>query len=641
MKDNLTWKQKRALNELKNNKEIIIKEADKGSAVVIMSKHFYKSKILEILNDSNNYEKTSKNFDKDTMKNIHVLCQKFNDHLTEKEIDYVTKFEYRTSNFYGLPKIHKSKLLKDAIVDQNSAIIQLYCPNDLTFRPIVAGPVCPTHRLSNMIDILLQPFMTKIASYIKDDFHFLNFVPDEIPEDSLLCTFDVVSLYSNIPHSLGIEAITYWIEKYPGVIPHRIPKDFIIDSIRLILNNNYFQFGDLNFKQINGTAMGTKMAPTYATLTLAFLENKLYNEIEFKFDSTVKAVFVKSWKRYLDDCFIIWNNAWGNINVLFNILQCLHKDIKFTMHCSETELPFLDILVIKSKDKLLTDIYYKATDTKQYLHFKSSHPRNCKLNIPYNLARRICTIVKTPDLRTKRLNELFACLTSRGYPHKLIEHGIRKAEGIPIHVLRNCEKQKDTADTLAYVSTFNPRHPEIFNLIYNNIPILKCSVKMNNVMKDVKLIKSKRQPRNLKKILTQAKFEDSESTPQISKCNRPRCKICPIIIQGEKIHFSATDEDFIVKSNLTCESRNVVYVLNCSNCNDQYIGSTKNFANRVTLHRSQIRNECYRNLEVSKHIHTCGKNNFRISPFYQCSNESQLLIKENYFISKYKPSLNR
>ncbi|KAJ8031701.1 hypothetical protein HOLleu_24977 [Holothuria leucospilota] len=126
-----------------------------------------------------------------------------------------------------------------------------------------------------MIDILHQPFMTKIANYIKDDFQFLNFIPDEIPEDSLLCTFDVVSLYSNIPHSLGIEAITYWTEKYPGVLPHRIPKDFIIDSICLILNNNYFQFGNLNFKQINGTAMGTNMAPTYATLTLAFFENKL------------------------------------------------------------------------------------------------------------------------------------------------------------------------------------------------------------------------------------------------------------------------------------------------------------------------------------------------------------------------------
>lgn len=306
------------------------------------------------------------------MKNIHVLCQNFNLNLTNKEIDYVKNSDYRTSNFYGLPKIHKSKLLKEAIDDQNLTIIQLYCPSDLSFLPIVAGPVCPTRRLSDMIDILLQPFMTKIASYIKDDFHFLNFILDEVPEDSLLCTLDVVSLYSNIPHSLCIEAITYWIEKYPGVLPHGISKDFIIDSICLILNNNFFQFGNLNFKKTDGTAMGTKMAHTYATLPLAFLENKPYNEIELKFDSTVKEVFLKSWKRYLDDCFIIGNNARGNINVLFNILHCLHKDIKFTKHCIETELPFLDFLVIKSKDKLLTDIYYK---TKQYLHFKSCHPR--------------------------------------------------------------------------------------------------------------------------------------------------------------------------------------------------------------------------------------------------------------------------
>ena len=30
--------------------------------------------------------------------------------------------------------------------------------SDLTLRPIVAGPNCPTRRLSNLVDILLKPF---------------------------------------------------------------------------------------------------------------------------------------------------------------------------------------------------------------------------------------------------------------------------------------------------------------------------------------------------------------------------------------------------------------------------------------------------------------------------------------------------
>jgi len=81
-----------------------------------------------------------------------------------------------------------------------------------------------------------------------------------------IVSFDVVSLYSNIPHDLGIEAIKYWLDKYPTLNQDRFTKDFIIESIKIILHNNYFEFGDDNYKQIKGTAMGTKMAPTYATL---------------------------------------------------------------------------------------------------------------------------------------------------------------------------------------------------------------------------------------------------------------------------------------------------------------------------------------------------------------------------------------
>ena len=43
-------------------------------------------------------------------------------------------------------------------------------------------------------------------------------------------------------------------------------------GIEIILNNNSFQFDNINYIQILGTAMGTKMAPTYTTLTLAYLE---------------------------------------------------------------------------------------------------------------------------------------------------------------------------------------------------------------------------------------------------------------------------------------------------------------------------------------------------------------------------------
>ena len=60
----------------------------------------------------------------------------------------------------------------------------------------------------------------------------------------------------------------------------------------------------------------------------------------------------------------------------------------------------------KENTHLTTDIYYKATDSIQYLPYTPSHPKQTKNNIPYNLARRICMIIETQDVRKQRLYDL-------------------------------------------------------------------------------------------------------------------------------------------------------------------------------------------------------------------------------------------
>lgn len=65
-------------------------------------------------------------------------------------------------------------------------------------------------------------------------------------------------------------------------------------------------FDGITYKQKLGTAMGTKVAPTYATLVLGFLEEKIYKNLEDQFSVEFKTFIQQSWKRFLDDCFIIW-----------------------------------------------------------------------------------------------------------------------------------------------------------------------------------------------------------------------------------------------------------------------------------------------------------------------------------------------
>ncbi|XP_029653875.1 uncharacterized protein LOC115227088, partial [Octopus sinensis] len=168
-------------------------------------------------------------------------------------------FKCKPCLFYGLLKIHKSNIIKEACKQSSG--------KDLTLRPIIAGPACEIHRLSNFLDILPKPLLKYIKSFIRDDLDMQEHLPKAIKEEALLVSFDLINLYTNIPHDYGIKAIKFWLEKYSEVLPGRINQIFIIEYLKCILQNNYFLFHDAYYRQKCGIAMGTKAAPVLANLT--------------------------------------------------------------------------------------------------------------------------------------------------------------------------------------------------------------------------------------------------------------------------------------------------------------------------------------------------------------------------------------
>jgi hypothetical protein len=101
------------------------------------------------------------------------------------------------------------------------------------------------------------------------------------------------------------------------------------------------------YRQRLGTAMGTKVAPTYATLVLVFFEEKLFYTVQERFGQEFGSFIRHSWKRFLDDCFIIWNRGEDQVTDFFNILNTLSPTIKFTIESNKEMLSFLDVMVIK------------------------------------------------------------------------------------------------------------------------------------------------------------------------------------------------------------------------------------------------------------------------------------------------------
>ena len=107
--------------------------------------------------------------------------------------------------------------------------------------------------------------------------------------------------------------------------------------------------------------------------------------------------------------------------------------------------------------------------------------------------------------------------------------------------------------------------------------ILQNDDKMKNVLQKNPIIKSHRQPKNLKKLITRAKFEEKQNDipPSISKCGRSNCGICDILVKGESFKFQ-NGPLFKVKTNMDCSSKNLLYVIKCEGCEENYIGQTGN-----------------------------------------------------------------
>ena len=79
-----------------------------------------------------------------------------------------------------------------------------------------------------------------------------------------------------------------------------ISTESLMELIEIVLKNNIFENDDKFYKQKQGTAIGTKMAPSYAILFMDALERGILDGSELK-------PFV--WWRYIDDVFLIWEHG--------------------------------------------------------------------------------------------------------------------------------------------------------------------------------------------------------------------------------------------------------------------------------------------------------------------------------------------
>ena len=198
---------------------------------------------------------------------------------------------------------------------------------------------------------------TSLPSYIKDTNHFLQTIfnlDTPLPPNTILATIDVKSLYTNIPHDKGINAVLEALDTIHGRMwPLR---KVIHQFLEYILKESYFTFMEKLYLQKHCTAMGTKMAPSFANIFMGALEQTLLS-------SSPNHLIPLLWKRFIGDIFLIWTHGEESFRSIIQHLNSFHPTIKFEATHSTQSVNFLNTTVyVTPQNTLHTTLYTKPTD---------------------------------------------------------------------------------------------------------------------------------------------------------------------------------------------------------------------------------------------------------------------------------------
>ena len=577
-RDNLSSLERSALTNLRRREDIVIKPADKGSAVVVLSTEDYIEKAQSQLSNGDYYQKLGS----DPTSTYAAEIKEFVISMFERRLinrhtkDFLIPRSPKISRLYLLPKLHKA---------------------GVPGRPIVASNGCPTENISRFVDYYLQPLTVCIPSYIRDTTDFLNKLRElpPLPSDSLLVTLDVSSLYTNIPHDEGIKACE---EALNTRTDQSLPTEDLCHLIKLILSKNAFTFNQAFYLQRSGTAMGTRMAPSYANLFMGKFER------EFLRTQTALPLV---WWRFIDDVFAIWTHGEQQLQTFLGELNHHHTSIKFTANWSTEEVSFLDTRVYLKDGRVETDLYTKPTDKHQYLHTKSCHPRHCKTAIPFSQALRLRRICSEQDNLVTRARELKQHLMKRGYPEQTLDAEIDRAINVSRDHSLSRGDRRGTDQRIPLVVTYHPSMNFLSRTTRRHQITLRSSERLNAIFNSPPMIAFRR-PKNLKDLLVHASLTSyANETPGNFLCGTIRCKTCPILKTTNVICSKVTGERFNIKLHATCKTSNIVYLIECRRCGHQYVGeSGQPLHMRMNGHRYDISHRKTKESPVAAHFTSTG-----------------------------------
>lgn len=602
---NLSAGELTALRELKEDRSIVIRPADKGGAVVAWRSDLYDAEVLRQLHNTTFYEEVTDDITERNNEVVkHVVEEEIQDrNLPPSAVNLIIE-NPRCSKFYMLPKIHK--------------------PGN-PGRPIVSARSCPTELISKYLDGLLQPIVSKLPTYIKDTNHCLQLLDsfrfDSNSQTKLLFTMDVKSLYTVIPNHDGLKALQHYLDRRDSKEPST---STLLRLAELVLTLNAFTHDDKYYKQIGGVSMGTRMGPSYACLFVGYIEEQIDNNYTGRKPELLK--------RFIDDILGATSMELNELENYIEFVQRFHPALEYTFDITDQSLPFLDIALSIHDDHIETSIHYKPTDTHSYLLYNSSHPPACKNAIPFSQFMRLRRLCSSDDDYSTKAVEMRSFFLARDYPDYVVDNAMKKVRNIKRDSLLR-ENPKSQEHKIPLVLTYHQTVSRIPHVVHKNWHHLSEDEEIGNRFCK-KPVTAYRRGRNLKDMLMYNDLREIPTPPGTFACKRSRCKTCPYVLHIPTI--TGPKSSFKINHSHSCTTMNVVYCIVCVKCSMLYIGETKRrLADRFREHLRLVRIKDMSS-EVAVHFNTCqhDMDDMRVTVLKTFHNDVDRKVFEHFMINK-------
>ena len=165
-------------------------------------------------------------------------------------------------------------------------------------------------------------------------------------ESQFLVSFDVVSLFTNIPLDETISISADFLYRGPFTVALPFPEEVFIELMGIATKSVSFSFNEIMYRQIDGVSMGCPLGPILANIFVGFQERHLFDGFPKPF----------IYLRYIDDTFVSFRSRNDALS-FFDKLNKLHSSFTFTMEEENNgELPFLDVSVERRDSSFLTSV---------------------------------------------------------------------------------------------------------------------------------------------------------------------------------------------------------------------------------------------------------------------------------------------